>query len=308
MGLCLSEQAAFSQSGEGSNALRLETRPSKTALLVGEPLLIEFAITNTSDKPLTFDCDLDLGGGQLKFFMLRLLPEEVEESNSQPRSFEFVVHYNAIRAPMTLEVGKSITNTHLIVYNHRHNDFPFPEAGKYRMWCVFHNYVGNHEEKIESNKVTITVQEPQAEEAKAFALWKEDRNMALVVQGESKDKNAIAKLQQLSQEYPKSVYSQYAKGALLRLGESIPTPKEQSENQGRTPKKVTGTDFEQVKQREPERHPEAKEVPQPEPAPKQKQPEQEIADWLIPVLIITVVVLAGAVILLLLRRGRLKTE
>jgi hypothetical protein len=96
------------------------------------------------------------------------------------------------------------------------NKFVFNGPGEYEFKATFHYILENPSKVIESNILRLTVVNPPEEEQAALTWWK-DKDLALVVQGDSLSTEGVSKLRAFMQQFPQSLYATAVRDSSERL-------------------------------------------------------------------------------------------
>jgi len=191
--------------------LVLEVIPEQPSFPLFSPVTALVRLTNTGAQPVDGNFQLGEVFGRL-FVYVAGRNQQFVPYLSQAFVYAQVSDLEVPRS--TLPSKASITAHVSILYTHATKGYAFPTSGTYRVKMVF-AYRTDYS-LVSSNEVRFRIVNPRDEDADASALFKGEEE-AKVLQGESTNPEAIARLRQVVERWPDSDYALYAQVALSSL-------------------------------------------------------------------------------------------
>ena len=178
----------------------------KPAYLPTEPVIIDFAITNS-----------DSAREALVNEELALEKENVSLYIAKGRT-EFKTYHPGFvdepsRPASKLSPSASIIQRQIVLYNASEKDFAFTAEGAYRISAVYHRF--GTKPDIKSNTISIQVTGPSGNEKEALLLFK-DKKIADLIMNLDENASAITNLETLMLSYAGTIYGKYAQFYLAR--------------------------------------------------------------------------------------------
>jgi hypothetical protein len=213
----------FFRSQVTSEKLEFVLATSKTTFLVGEPVKVNFKLTNRSDQILTANFHLRFGLERLKL--------SIAQGDEPPHFYTSIVmklaafERRASPKPVTLQPGQALESSEFVSFDVARDQFAFPAEGSYKLKAIHFFYVQDPSKKIESNVVEISVSWPigKDQEALQFIL---DNKLERFLTPEAKffdfDNNVVSKLKEFIKGFPGSTYTPFAQLGLTALCEERP--------------------------------------------------------------------------------------
>jgi hypothetical protein len=187
-----------------------------------EPLVLNMAVINNGQRPVQGDFNfLDFEFQELKLFY-RKKGGEFKRYNNLVTWLAMGANYMPGKGPKPiLEPGGQRSTEELIFFDrlpalNEEGKFVFDEPGEYEFKASFQYIFKDPSKVVESNVLHVTVVNPAEEEREALAWWK-DKDLALVVQGDSLDPEAVRKLRAFLQKFRTSLYAKAVRDTSNRL-------------------------------------------------------------------------------------------
>ncbi len=210
VGVLILGQFAIPWVESGSFSLLFEISSTKSSFLVGEPVPINFELTNTgvedifSDLYLTFAFDrlsvfISKDGGEFEPYLSQAMQNSGFKKQGQ--------------AKILLQGGGGIiSSSELISFNTVTGDFAFPSPGSYQIKSIL--TFNHYQDTVESNIIAITVNSPSGDDLLALDFLKTNGiEMFLTDEwrlfSQSLDESVITKVEEFQGSFPVTVYSPF---------------------------------------------------------------------------------------------------
>ncbi|UCH33858.1 MAG: HEAT repeat domain-containing protein [Armatimonadota bacterium] len=193
----------------GSGDLTLELAPAQETWPLFAPVTVFVRLTNAGTQPAEGYYQLNEDSARLFLYIARAGGQFVP-----------LLSLAALRAQMNdmmfprglLPPGNAITARVTLLYDYVTRDYAFPLAGTYRVKAVFAYDLG-YENVVSSNVADIKIVSADWQDTQVVPLV-EGQEQANVLQRESADADAVAKLRTVVEMCPDSEYALYARTPL----------------------------------------------------------------------------------------------
>jgi len=196
---------------------------NKTTFLVGEPVKVNFKLTNKSDQILTADFHLRFG--------LELLKLSIAQGDEPSTFYTSIVMKIAATErrpspkPVTLQPGQALETSEFVSFDVARDQFAFPAEGSYKLKATLFFDAQDLSKKIESNVVEISVGWPTGKDQEALQFLL-DNKLERFLTPEARffdfDNNVVSKLKEFIKGFPSSTYTPFAQLGLAALCEERP--------------------------------------------------------------------------------------
>jgi len=193
-----------------SSDLKLEVGPEQSEYAIFSPVTVFVRLSNARAEPVTGNLQLGERHGRLFAYVAR------SDQSFVPcvsKALVFAQLEDMIAPNLSLPAGGCILVRVSLLYDHVTQDYAFPQPATYRVKVAFVYDTSDYSKVIESNIAEIRVASASGEEAQALSLF-EGREQAQVLQRESADPDALAKLRAVVETCPDSEYALYARAAV----------------------------------------------------------------------------------------------
>lgn len=241
--------AAINQGGIGD--LKIGVQPDKISYLPGELVRLDISITNTSNSVISFPNEATVWDGNVKVFI----------AYKDAPFKEYVgpawgIRDTVAREPLKLSPGQAFQTDATILWNQKRDTshlspaykqemaaerldraYAFTEPGTYSIKVVLHKTFAARQ--VESDPVSITVEEPQGDDQEIWNKIKNDSDYALFIQSGGlmehptglKTLKVVDDLQKLLSRHPNSRYANRIRKSLSKQKETIgPSEHDEFEN------------------------------------------------------------------------------
>ncbi len=211
---------------ETSN-LAFKGKPDKESIVLGEPITIQFEISNNGETPIK----VHVGGVETGFLKVLIAGQDGDfkryfgygwgllmgkMSNLSPDSSH---KYKEVAILWNGKIDVSGLNDHAAKEKLKgkiSTEYAFPEPGVYFVKGL--SYVGENAVPIESKPIKILVREPEGIDLEVWKQIKGNAEIALLMQSggfntgkEEEKQELIEQVEQIIERYPDSIYSSYLK-------------------------------------------------------------------------------------------------
>ena len=199
---------------QGQVEARCELLPTKTSVLLCEPLVVDLRLTNASQRDIYVPVSASMGPGDIR---VTYSGPDGTTGLCMPALHEFTEDKRRALAP-----GESFYSRLFLVLSdaqdsRRQARFVFDQAGTYRIRAGIHVYGaprGGRALRIESEPIEVTAVEPKGEDREALLLYRvglRGVSLGLMAGAGMPDLGVKEKedLKRLMAEYPESIYAQY---------------------------------------------------------------------------------------------------
>ncbi|MFN2455862.1 MAG: hypothetical protein ABR577_16760 [Pyrinomonadaceae bacterium] len=220
--------------------LAIEVRSDKKSYVPGEPVALKFKVINKSNTPISVE------GADVQHGYLKVLIAYQGEDFKEYLGPQWGLQDDVDGGVMTVEPQGSFETEATVLYNHRleschlseiyvkqntskrvETEYALNRPGEYRIKTSL--YTAEAEREIESEPISISVEEPKGDDLEVWNRIKGDAAYGYFIQtgdlmahpNSAKAKRVVGTLEEIVNMYPSSRYAEHIRDSLARFKVSM---------------------------------------------------------------------------------------